>query len=219
MYVEFDLPHMPDVRESSSEYWTRYLFVGSPSELYEVNALATTYMRLTEGAIEEYQMGAESLRRFWAPNRTNLELSSMHRAIFHFESALTAVHRAIDAYRRLRSHKDRDPLILHVQALKPSFVSDRIANRFRDARDVIQHLNEMIAKGQVSEGQPVALKPEGPEVAHASEIGQTVKTFDRLVAGPHELLFRDVAATLEELAAAAAHIARFDRRLASAGAA
>jgi len=212
MYVELELPTPPDVRNAVSQYWSRYLFVGSPSDLYQINALATTFMRLAEAAIEEYRLGAEALRRFWAPNRTSFDLSSMHRAIFHFESVLSAIHRAIDTYRRLRAHQAQDPLTLHVQALKPSFVSDRVANRFRDARDIIQHLSEMVMNGQVAEGQPVALKPEGPEVPHQSEPGQTVKTFDRLVAGPYELQFREVVATLEELAEAAAHIAKFARQ-------
>jgi hypothetical protein len=212
MYVELDLPSPPDMREVTSEYWSRYLFVGSPSQLYQVNALTTTFMRMAEAAVEEYKLGALALQRFWAPDRTALELSSMHRAIFHFESTLSAIHRAIDTYRRLRSHNAEDSLIRHVQALKPSFVSDRVANRFREARDVVQHLSEMVMKGQVIEGHPVALKPEGPEVPHQSEPGQTVKTYDRIVIGPHELRFREVVETLEELAAAATHIAQFDRR-------
>lgn len=213
MYVELDLPTPPDIRESVSEYWSRYLFVGSPSGLHQVNALATTFMRLAEGAIEEYKLGAQALRRFCAPDRTSLDRSSMHRAIFHFESSVSAIHRAVDTYRRLRKYKAQDPLIVHVKALKPSFVSDRVANRFREARDVIQHLSEMVMNGEVAEGQPVALKPEGPEVPHPSEPGQTVKTYDRVVVGSHEICFRDVVATLQELASAATHIAQFDRRI------
>ncbi len=211
MYVELDLPTPPDIRESVSAYWSHYLLVGSPSHRYQINALATTFMRLSEAAIEEYTLGSQALMRFWAPNRTRLDLSSMQRSIFHFESSLTAIHRAIDTYRRLRSLREQEPLVLHVQELKPSFVSDRVAKRFREVRDVIQHLSEMVRNGQVVEGQPIALKPEGPEVPHATEPGQTVKTFDRVVVGPYELPFRDVVFTLEELATAAAHVARFNR--------
>lgn len=212
MYVELDLPTPPDVRAATSEYWSRYLFVGSPSDLYQVNALATTFMRMAEAAVEEYELGAAALQRFWAPDRTVFELSSMHRAIFHLESTLSAIHRAIDTYRWLRRHSAQDLFIRHVKALKPTFVSDKVASRFREARDVIHHLSEMVTKGQVVEGHPVALKPEGPEVPHQSEPGQTVKTFDRMVIGPHELRFRDVVDVLEELAAAATHVAQFDRR-------
>ena len=213
MYVELDLPTAPDVRESVAEYWSRYLFVGSPSGLYQVNALVTTFMRLAEAAIVEYTLGAQALRTFWSPDRTSMDISSMHRAIFHFESSLSAIHRAVETYRRLRSHKSQDPLVVHVKALKPSFVSDRVANRFKEARNVIQHLSEMVMNGEVAEGQPVALKPEGPEVPHPSEPGQTVKTFDRVVVGSHEIYFREVVLTLQELAGAATHIAQFDRRI------
>ena len=211
MHVELDLPAPPDVRTSVSDYWSRYLFVGSPSDLYQINALASTFMRMADAAIEEYKLGTQALRRFWAPDRTSLDLSLMHRAIFHFESSLSAIHRAIDTYRRLRRHKVQDALIVHVKAFKPRFVSDKVAKRFREARDVIQHLSEMVMNGEVVEGQPVALKPEGPEVPHPIEHGQTVKTIDRVVVGSHEIFFCDVVATLQELVDAATHIAQFDR--------
>jgi hypothetical protein len=208
MYVNIALPPAPAVLTAVPHYWTQFVFAGSLSELYEINALATTYMRLVEAAVAEYQLASTALREFWA-NHNSLGLPMMHRSISHFETCVSDVHRAIDAYRRLRSHKARDPLSLHLANHNPTFVSDSVASRFRKVRDAIHHLPEMIGKGQVTEGQFIALKPDGPEEAHATEPGQTIKTFDKLVIGPHELLFADIARTLEELAATTEHIVQF----------
>lgn len=208
MYVEIALPPAPTVLTSAPHYWTHYFFSGSPSELYEVNSLASTYMRLVETAVAEYELASTALREFWA-NHNSLGLPMMHRSISHFETCVSDVHRAIDAYRRLRNHKVRDPLSLYLAGYKPVFVSDSVANRFRAVRDAIHHLPEKIGNGELTEGQFIALKPDGPEVVHPTEPGQTIKTFDRLVIGPHELTFDETARTLQELAVATEYIAKF----------
>ena len=208
MYVIISLPAGPKVLTSLPQYWTQYFFRGTPSELCEVNALATTYMRLVEAAVAEYQLASTALREFWA-NHNALGLLVMHRSISHFETCISDVHRAIDTYRRLRNHKSRDPLSVYLADHKPDFVSDSVANRFREVRDAIHHLPEKIGKGEVTEGQFIALKPDGPEVPHPTEAGQTNKTFDRLVIGPYELTFDEIARMLSELAATTERIAKF----------
>ena len=208
MYVKIVLPPTPTVLTSAPNYWTHYVFCGSPSELYEVNALASTYMRLVEGAIAEYESASTALREFWE-NHNVLGLPMMYRSISHFETCVSDVHRAIDAYRRLRSHRARDPMSRYLVNCKPAFVSDDVAKRFRAVRDAIHHLPEKIGNGEVVEGQFIALKPDGPEVAHPTEHGQTIKTFDRLVLGPHELTFDETARVLRELAATSEYMAMF----------
>jgi hypothetical protein len=209
MLVEFDLPEVSEPRAAVSSYWLRYLFVGTPSQNRQINALASTYMRLTEAAVVEYGLAAAALREVWG-NHTSVGLGAMHRSIAHFEACVTDMHRAIAAYRRLRSHRDRDPLSVHVAVLKPSFLSDRVANRVRNMRDAIHHLEEKLDKGEVADGQPIAIKPDGTELPHPSEPGQTIKTFDHLVIGPHELTFADMASWLGEMANVASHIGQFD---------
>lgn len=208
MYVTISIPPGPTVLTAVPHYWTQYIFRGSPSELYEVNALAYTYLRLVEAAAAEYQLAATALREFWA-NHNSLGLPMMNRSISHFETCISDVHRAIETYRRLRNHRARDALSVYLADHKPAFVSDNIANRYREVRDAIHHLPEKIVKGEVTEGQFVALKPDGPEVAHSTETGQTIKTFDRLVIGAHELTFDELAYALAELAATAERIANF----------
>jgi hypothetical protein len=211
MHVDFNLPEIPEPGAAISGYWVRYFFVGSPSQNHQVNALASTYMRLVEAAIAEYRLGSTALREVWS-DHTSLGLRAMHRSISHFESCVSDMHRAIAAYRRLWSQPDRDPLSAYLADQKPAFISDKIAFQVRNMRDAVHHLEEKVVKGEVAEGQPIALKPDGQEVPHRTEPGQTVKTFDRLVIGPHELTFSNIATWLSEMATVAAKIAQFDPR-------
>ena len=211
MIIDFAMPEISAPTPAISEYWHRYFFVGSPSQNAQVNALASTYMRLVEAAIAEYQLGSKALREVWA-DHTSLGLRAMHRSISHFESCISDMHRAIAAYRWLRNHQARDPLSVYLASVKPSFISDKIAFRVRDMRDDVHHLEEKVVKGEVTEGQPIALKPDGGEVPHPTETGQTIKTFDRLVIGPHGLKFSEIAEWLTEMSTVAAKVAQFDPR-------
>lgn len=172
-------------------------------------------MRLVEAAIVEYRLGSEALVRGWS-DHNSLGLRAMHQSISHFESCISDMHRAIAAYRRLRNHRDRDPLSVYLADVKPAFISDSIAFRVRDMRDAIHHLEEKVVNGEITQGQPIALKPDGEEIPHPSEVGQTTKTFDRLVIGPHVLKFADIAVWLMEMSSVAARIAQFDPRKAGA---
>lgn len=211
MIVDFALPDVPEPTATISDYWLRYLFVGSPSQNSQVNALASTYMRLVEASIAEYGLGCAALRQVWS-DHTSLGLRAMHKSISHFESCMSDMHRAIAVYKRLRNHTARDPLSVYLAGVKPAFISDKIAFQVRDMRDAVHHLEEKVVNGEVSEGQPIALKPEGQEISHPSEPGQTIKTFDRLVIGPHQLMFSDIATWLSEMSAVAAKVAQSDPR-------
>ena len=57
MYVEFDVPDINEYPKGFPEYWLKSLFIQSPSERYQINALASTYMRLVEAALVEYCSG------------------------------------------------------------------------------------------------------------------------------------------------------------------
>jgi hypothetical protein len=214
--VEFDLPELPDPSAELSNYWVRYFFVSSPSQDRAVNALASTYMRLVEEAIVEYQLASAALHKVWS-DHSSIQLGAMHRSISHFESCVTDMHRAIATYRRLRNHPTRDPLSAHLTWPKPVFNSDKVAAQLRNARDAVHHLDDKLKDGEVRDGTPIVLAPAGPEVAHPSEAGQTIKTFDRLTIGEHDLLFRDIAGWLSEMEAIAIRIAEFDPRTQTAG--
>lgn len=209
MIVNFEIPEVNSPSVANSGYWLRYIFVERPSQNYQVNALASTYMRLVEAAVVEYGLGASAFRQVWR-DHTSIRLDAMHRAISHFETCITNMHRAIITYRCLRGHKARDPLSAYLANQKPTFRSGAVANQVRDIRDAIHHLENFVIGGEISEGQYFAIRPDGPEVPHASQSGQTIKTFNHLVIGPLQITFADMAAWLEEMSNVASWIAQYD---------
>ena len=70
-------------------------------------------------------------------------------------------------------------------------------------------LEEMVVDGRIVQGQPFALSPSGPELAHPTEANQTIKTIDRLVIGTREVKFTELAALLTEMSLLAMTISDF----------
>lgn len=206
MYVQFDLPEIPQQRVSS--YWLKLVFIGSASSRYQINALTSTYVRLVESCLFEYQAGSTRLMEFWSTH-TSINLGAMHNSISHFESCLTNAYRAINCYRRLRKGGKNEPISIHLNADRPSFVSDAVANRFREIRNRIHHLDTAVLKREITEGQSFMLNPSGPEMPHPTEANQTIKTIDRLAIGDLEVRFSELADLLVEMQKFAVCIADF----------
>ncbi|HPF59719.1 MAG TPA: hypothetical protein P5149_03745 [Candidatus Competibacteraceae bacterium] len=217
MYISIEVPEICEYPQGFPKYWLKSMFIGTVSQNYQVNALVGTYIRLVEAALVEYQLGTSMLQKFWGTH-TSINLRAMYRSISHFESCLLDMHRAINCYRRLRRHKDQHPLCLALNIEKPSFAADPVADQLRLIRNEIYHLDEAVIDGRVQEGQPFALKPDGPETPHPIELNQTIKSIDRLIIGQRELLFSSLAEWLTEMGRYAEKIADFgpDRKAGSA---
>jgi hypothetical protein len=160
MYIEFDLPEISEHASGFPQYWIKNLFIQSPSQRYQINALTSTYVRLVEAALIEYYFGAVRLRDFWGTH-TSLNLGAMNRSVSHFESCISNMHRATNCFRRLRRDRWQDPLPLMLNIDKAIFATDAVADRFRTIRNEIHNLEEMVMNGQIAEGQPFSLKPDG----------------------------------------------------------
>ncbi|BCB27992.1 hypothetical protein SKTS_28780 [Sulfurimicrobium lacus] len=119
------------------------------------------------------------------------------------------MYRATNCFRRLRRDRQQDPLSQELNVEKASFATDLVAARFRTIRNEIHHLEEMVMDGRIADGQPFALKADGPEVPHPTEPNQTIKTIDRLVIGTREMRFAELATLLKEMASVAVRIAEF----------
>jgi len=208
MYIEFILPEIPEHASGFPQYWIKSLFIQSPSDRYQVNALTSTYVRLVEAALIEYNSGTVMLRKFWGTH-TSLNLGAMHRSVSHFETCISNMYRATNCFRRLRRDRGQAPLSLRLNAEKANFATDAVADRFRTIRNEIHHLEEMVMDGRIANGQPFALKPDGPETPHPTEPHQTIKTIDRLAIGTHEVRFSELASWLSEMASFAVMIAEF----------
>lgn len=206
MYVEFDLPQIPEQASGFTQYWLKALFIQSPSNRYQINALTSTYVRLVEAALIEYNFGAIQLRELWSTH-SSFNLGAMHRSMSNFETCISNMYRATNCFRRLR--RDKNPLSQMLRAKRANFATDLITGKFRTIRNEIHHLEELVMKEQIADGQPFALKPDGPEIPHPTEPNQTIKTIDRLVIGTREVRFAELAEWLSEMANYAVHIANF----------
>ena len=175
------------------------------SNRFEINVLATTYVRLVSAAVVEYEEGSKRLKEFWSTHSA-VNLGALHRSTSHFESCIFNMNRSINCYRRLRSDKLRDPIAVALKKEKVTFARDTCSDRIREMRNEIHHLEEALLDGRITEGQNAALRADGPEAPHPLEANQTTKTFDRLVIGSHEILFRDLAQWLTEMISVVEHL-------------
>jgi len=208
MHISIEVPEISEYSQGFPRHWLRGFFIRSVSSNYQVNALASAYVRLVEAGLVEYRLGGSKLREFWGTH-DSINLGAMHRSIAHFESCLLDMHRAVNFYRRLRRHRAKDPLSLALNAERCRFATDPVATQLRLMRDEIHHLDEVLMDGKLKEGHPLALRPDGPERPHPSESNQTIKSIDRLAIGRRELLFADLAAWLREMGRYAQKIADF----------
>lgn len=206
MYVEFELPEITEYASGFPQYWLKILFIQSPSSRYQITALTSTYVRLVEAALIEYHSGAIKLREFWSTH-SSLNLGAMHRSISHFETCISDMYRATNCFRRLR--RDNNPLSQLLNVNKANFASDSVSKRFRTIRNEIHHLEELVMKERIADGQSFALNPNGPEIPHPTEPNQTIKIIDRLVIGTREVRFSELAEWLREMASFASKIADF----------
>lgn len=208
MYVHIEAPEITEYQAGFPQFWAKTLFIQTVSTSYQVNALASTYVRLVEAALTEYRLGVEKLKEFWGTH-ASLNVGAMHRSISHFETCLSCMYRATNCYRRLRRNRDQDPLAVALSSAKPSFATDAVADRFRLMRNEVHHLEELVMDGRLLKGQPFALNPDGPETPHPTEANQTIKTIDRIIIGNREVLFADLTNWLREMGAVASSIAEF----------
>lgn len=208
MYVRFDIPEVLQHASGFQQYWAKSIFIQTPSNRYEINALTSTYVRLVETALVEYHLGAIELRRFW-DSHSSVNFGAMLRSMSHFETCLSNMVRATNCFRRLRKDRRQDPLAQMLRAEKADFASDDVMERFREVRNEIFHLEDSVMKGHIANGQSFSLRSDGPEQPHPAESGHTIKTIDRLVIGSHEVTFNELATWLTEMANFAKKIADY----------
>jgi len=199
MYVEFDVQDISEYPNGFPGYWLKILFINPISDNYHISSLTTTFIRLVEAAIVEYRLGAQKLKEYWNTH-SSINLGAMNRSVSHFESCLSDMHRATNCFMRLRRNIELPEGLRKVLSeQRPRFVADYVSDQLRTFRNEIHHTEAHLMDGRIQQGQPIAVKPDGPEVPHPTEENQTVKTIDRLVIGQLELKFSDIAFWLREM--------------------
>ncbi|WP_186091544.1 hypothetical protein [Burkholderia gladioli] len=217
MYMEFDVPKAAVTPNDFGGYWLATMFLAPPPDRFEIRALTTTYMRLVQAALVEYDAGVASLMAYWDSNRA-IAIGALQRASSHFESCISTMLRAINCFRKLRSDNAGATVTAIVRSESAQFARDDIWTRVREVRNAIHHLEEKLIGGELSEGQPFFLFPDGPERQHPSEADQTIKRIDRLRMADYELKFSDLVTWLNEMGRFAIKIAHRANDAAIAGA-
>ncbi len=199
MYIEFDVQDINEYQNGFPGYWLQKILRNPVSKTHQISSLITTYIRLVEAALVEYRLGAQKLKEFFNTHSA-INFGAMNRSVSHYESCLSDMHRATKCFTRLRRNRDLpDGLRRVLNEQRPRFVADHVSDQLRSFRNEIHHTEEHLMDGKIPQGQPIAVKPDGPEVPHPTEANQTVKTIDRLVIGQLELKFSDLAVWLGEM--------------------
>lgn len=213
MIVSFDVPEISLDQGSFQNFWLNTMFVSHVSEVYQVNSLSIIFMRLVEAAGTEYVMGRQNLLSFWSTH-SGVALGAMYRSVSHFESCLTNMHRAKNAFARLKNHRENGDLGTLLKNPPAYFVKNHFACRLAAIRNEVHHTEESLThpKREFPRGSALMLRADGPETPHETELGQTNKVIDRLTIGRVELTFKEIAAALTEMGEFASKISGYVAR-------
>lgn len=201
MIIDFSIPTITNNQSSFVGYWGRQLFIGSLSDSPIVNSLASTYVRLTFSAFQDYNEAAIHFRDYFNTSSA-IKLSVYYKSISRYESCITNMHLAIRSFSRLRRHKDLpEKARKTINEPKPSFVNSRISDRILGLRNSIQHIEERLADGEFDKELPFFIKPTGDEIPYDDGINknQTKLTIDRVKILDNEIYFHEIATWIEEM--------------------
>lgn len=191
------------------------MFSQFPTSSWKVNVLTSTFVGLAQNVEVEYKQACVYVEDLYVHSRKNggFSLGSMHMMSRRFEDVISNAHRSIRAFTKLRGHKDaprhfRD----YLNANRPAFSSDAIADRVRDMRNAIHHLDEKLGNGEVEEGQPVHVKLDGSElpVPDSEQPNQTLMIYDRIALGPHVISLSELCDWINEMGRQAEYIAAYN---------
>ena len=159
---------------------------------------------MTEMAIRQYEQMRLWTEQVWLHSGGKIPLGAAHEASGYLEACITNMHRVVQATRALRKNaalpsefKEKFPK--HLGFL-------RSENRISGVRDAVQHTLDKIAKGEIAEGRPLSLTPNGPD---KTEDGQFQKTISYAEIGQLTVQFSELANWLEEMARCAQVVADF----------
>ena len=82
------------------------------------------------------------------------------------------MHRAVRCMLKIRGRPDVPQALKDLLPVRPRFVEARVADRIRDVRDAIQHLEGQVLDGTIPEKTPFMLGAVGPETSIPEEPGK-----------------------------------------------
>jgi hypothetical protein len=199
--IEFDIPDVPTPTNPFLGYWGSQLIIGHFSESPKVITLSSTFVRCAFSAREDYQAATKHLRAAFQSTRA-MQLSEMYRCISRFESCISGMYLAVRAFLRLRRCVELSPESRpEINGEKSAFISPSVRDRLKMMRDTMQHIEERLARGELTEDLPYMVQPTGEEFTRndPAQLAQTVLVIDRLRIAEHEVRFAELVEWLGEM--------------------
>jgi len=173
MRVRLDLPELTEFPNGFPRHWLNVIFTGNRPDTFQIQAITTTYVRLVEAAFADYRQGRLLIHAVW--NRDfgplTIPIGPHNLACASFESCLTNMHRAVRCMLKIRGRPDVPQALKDLIPKKPQFTETRIADRIRDVRDAIQHLEGQVLDGTIPENTPFTLMAGRSGNAHPRGAG------------------------------------------------
>ena len=192
MQLTFNIADVSHLQQRSIHFAMNCVFGGGGPKDREAYFLVMNFARLVDFAIREYEYGRKATLEF-AEDTDSLSLGLIFRASGHFEVCIDNVKRAIEHLKALRMHpKVPQP----IKALLPrgiKVLSRSVEVPITGMRNAIQHLENRIKKGEIADGQSLALLPSENE----------------LELGVHRIPYADLAEWLTELHALSDRLAHY----------
>ncbi|MDP9908251.1 hypothetical protein J2W27_000344 [Variovorax boronicumulans] len=214
MIIKLDLPR-PEISHAVNLYWLKTMFSEFPTKNWKVNVLTSAFVGLAQNAEAEYKQACLYAEDLYIHSRKGggFNLGSMHMMARRFENVISNTHRSVRAFTKLRGHKEAPPEFRdYLNANRPAFSADAIADRIRDMRNAIHHLDEKIGKGEIEKGQPVHVRLDGFEVPvpDSDQPNQTLMTYDRISLGPDVIFLGELCDWINEMGRQAEYIAAYE---------
>jgi hypothetical protein len=183
--IELDIPDVPAPTNPFLGYWGSQLVIGHFLESSRIITLSSTFVRCVFSAREDYLAATKHLCTAFQSAR-EMQLSELYRSIARFESCIRSMYLAERAFVRLRRC---DELSAESAAMinheKPAFIAPTVRGRLKAARDTMEHIEELLAKGKLTEDLPYMVQPTGEEHPRTdlAQLADTVVVIDRLRIG------------------------------------
>jgi hypothetical protein len=181
MQLVFNIPDLSDLSSRSISLAMRRFFTSSGPKGGEAYALVMNFVRLVDLAVSEYKSGRLAILEF-ANSNEELRLGSAIRSSAHFEVCIDALKRAINHLKAIRGNPTVPQDLKGLLPRGINLISGEVESKVTQMRHAIQHLEERIQKGEIIEGQSLALQP----------------TRDDLQLGPLNLRYVELAGWITE---------------------
>lgn len=181
---ECKMPDLSDIDSPLLPFLVVQLLVGERGLSQKASLYRREFIRLVNKAVREYCEAREVLLAEVAEHGRHLR---PYEFTDHIETCINAVSRLLKLLNRIKSEKASSSFPRELRKLVETH-----SKSVRDVRDTVEHMDELIHKGEIAPGKPIMLT--------CSQEG------DRILVSDCELNFTDLAMVLEKMHEIAQHI-------------